>query len=135
VDGGTLGLDLLRETGEADGLVLVDAVRLGGEPGAVAVLRGEALVAVAGTAGAGPAGAVGELLAVGRLMGWLPEPVALVGVEVAGLEDALRLTPAVRASVPVAIAAVRDELRRMDGRATIDRQGGAATAGMAGATA
>ncbi len=41
VDGGTLGLDLLRSIRDARAVVLVDAVRLGGPAGTVSVLRGD----------------------------------------------------------------------------------------------
>ena len=41
VDGGTLGLNLLGVISEADQLIVVDAVRQGGEPGSLYRLAGE----------------------------------------------------------------------------------------------
>jgi hydrogenase maturation protease len=134
VDGGTLGMDLLKVVQEARGVVLVDAVRLGGPVGGVAVLHGDAIVSVGGTSNGSPATPVGELLAVARLMGWLPEPVAMVGIEVADLGFGMRLTPAVDEAIPRAMDAVLAELRRMDELPTTGPQGGSATGRMAGAT-
>jgi hydrogenase maturation protease len=135
VDGGTLGLELLGIVSESRGLVLVDAVRLGGTPGRVRVLRGDAIACVGPGADGGAAGAVGELLAMARLMAWLPRSVTLVGVEVAELDVGTQLTPAVSGALPAAVEAVRDELDRMDGRLITGMQGGLATGRMAGARA
>jgi hydrogenase maturation protease len=135
IDGGTLGIDLLRIAREARGLVLVDAVRLGGPAGNVSTLHGDAIVAVGGSADGGASTAVGELLAVARLMNWLPEPVALVGIEVEDLELGLHLTAAVEAAIPAAMEAVRDELRRMDELPAARITGGGSTRRVAGATA
>lgn len=135
VDGGTLGLDLLRLLPVARGLVLVDAVRLGAAPGTVSILRGEAIDAAVGARDGRAAGAVGELLAFARLMDWLPESVTLVGVEVAEVAPGTALSPEVDGALPAAMDAVRDELRRMDGLRATGMQGGVATGRMAGTTA
>lgn len=135
VDGGTLGLDLLAQATGARGLVLVDAVRLGGPAGRVRVLRGEAILAAGGTRDGTAISAVGELLAVGRLMGWLPAEVALVGIEAADLGPGPALTPAVGRAVQAAMDAVRDELRRMDMLPASDRHPAADRGRIAGASA
>jgi hydrogenase maturation protease len=106
VDGGTLGLALLDEIRDArGGLVLVDAVRLGGPSGTVHVLHGDAIERAVTTGGDEPATAVAELLAVTRLMGWLPSSVTIVGIEVRDLEPGLRLSPAVDAALADAVGA------------------------------
>jgi hydrogenase maturation protease len=135
VDGGTLGLDLLRMLDGARGLVLVDAVRLGGPAGRVSVLRGDALTTACGPRDGGPASAIGELLSVASLMGWLPGPVALVGIEAGDLALGVALTPAVERAIPVAIDAVLTELQRQHATPTIGIHGGHATRDLAGATA
>ncbi len=135
VDGGTLGLDLLRFVPEARGVVLVDAVRLGAPEGTVSVLYGDAIVSAGGHQDGQAASAIGELVAVARLMAWLPEPVAMVGIEVAEIEVGVRLSPVVDHALPAAMDAVRAELRRMDGLPATPRTGGIATGRMAGATA
>ncbi len=113
VDGGTLGLDLLPQIEDAGALVIVDAADLRQAPGAVAVLRGDALSgALAGYASPNQVG-LGELLATARLAGRLPDPTVLVGVQPGEISVGLELTEPVLAALPVAIAAIVDELRSM----------------------
>jgi hydrogenase maturation protease len=135
VDGGTLGLDLLRIVRDARGLVLVDAVRFGAPAGTVAVLHGDAIVSAGGARDGQATSAVGELIAVARLMAWLPEPVALVGIEISDTAFGANLSPAVADALPVAIDAVRAELRRMDERSGTASTGGVVAGPVAGATA
>lgn len=135
VDGGTLGMDLLRTVHGARGLVLVDAVRLGAEPGHVDVLYGDAIVAAGGHTEDGAVSPVGELLAVARLMNWLPDPVALVGIEVDATTFGEPMSPVVDAAIPAAMDAVRDELRRMDERPPAGAPGGFVTTRLAEALA
>lgn len=135
VDGGTRGPDLLPTIGEARGLVLVDAVRSGDPPGTVTVRRGAEIEAADHPGGAGATGAVGDLLGFARLLGWLPGEVALVGVEVAAMDIGIQLSPAVAVAVPEAVAAVRDELARMDGSAAPAPEPAWSDARLAGAVA
>jgi hydrogenase maturation protease len=135
VDGGTLGLDLLGVLGDARGVVLVDAVRLGAPAGTVSVLHGDAIVAAGGSRDGRVTSPVGEVLAVARLMGWLPGPVAMVGIEVTDVDAGTHLTPVVDGALPAAMDAVRSELRRMDELTTGGIHGGGVTGHMAGATA
>jgi hydrogenase maturation protease len=135
VDGGTLGLDLLRVLPGSRGLLLVDAVSLGAEVGTVSVLHGDAIVAACGSRDGRADGAVGELIAFARLMDWLPEAVALVGIEVADTAPGTDLSPEVDGALPAAIDAVILELRRMDELPATGMQGGVATGRMAGTTA
>ncbi len=117
VDGGTLGLGLLDVVHGAGSLLVVDAVSLGKEPGTVSILRDDT---IATTQEAGPAattGAVGELLAVARLMGWLPDAVTLVGLQVGEVGLGTTLSPRVATAVSNAVEAVRSELRSLDERA------------------
>ena len=110
VDGGTLGLDLLPMIGAAGSLVMVDAVNLGRAPGSVAVLRGDALHGALANHVSPHQVGVGDLIAVARLTGTLPERVALVGIQPGAVEVGLDLTPAVAAAIPLAMQCVRDEL-------------------------
>ena len=118
VDGGTLGLGLLPLVTGARGLVFVDAVDGGREPGAVEVLRGEAVFEAA--AGGGPGGEVamgrgglGELLAAARLAGADPAAIVLVGIQPAEIALGAELTAAIRGAMPAAIEITLDEIRRM----------------------
>ncbi len=135
MDGGTLGLDLLRSIRDARAVVLVDAARLGDPVGTVSVLRGEEIERAADPGGDTAPGAVGELLAVAGLLGWLPADVALVGIEVADVDVRVGMSPGVAAALPVAMDTVRAELHRMGVIPATGVSGGSATARMAGATA
>ena len=121
VDGGTLGLGLLGVMHGARSLLLLDAVSLGREPGTVSVLRGEAIATAAGPGVGTRPGSVGELLAVARMMGWLPDPVILVGVQVGDRGLGTELSERVEAAVPEALETVRMELRALDGRRAAGR--------------
>ena len=135
VDGGTLGLELLGTVRGSRGLVLVDAIRLGGSAGEVRTLAAEEVDAVGGAPDGGAGTAVGELLSMARLMGWLPTEVALVGIEVGDLDVGLRLSPEVADAIPVAVSTVRRELRRMDRPFGNETHGGGATRPTQGAIA
>jgi hydrogenase maturation protease len=113
VDGGTLGLDLLRTVADAGCLLVLDGVDLGEEAGTVTKLRGDAILAAGGARGRGVSSGVGELLAVARLMGWLPDPVAMVGVQVHDTSFGVGLSERVEAALPRALEAARDELREL----------------------
>jgi hydrogenase maturation protease len=110
VDGGTLGLDLLPLIDDARALVLIDAVELHAEPGTVRVLRGDAVLGVLGGHLSAHQVGLGDLVAVGRLTGALPEQVVLVGIQPAAIEVGVELTSACAAAVPRAVEAVCEEL-------------------------
>jgi len=115
VDGGTLGLDLLRTVAEARALVLLDAVDLQLPAGTVRVLRGDDIVAAGGGWGGAADGGVGELLAIARLMGWLPDRVSLVGIQVDAVGFGIGLSEPVEAALPLAVETARHELRVLGG--------------------
>jgi hydrogenase maturation protease len=135
VDGGILGLDLLGTIRDARAVVLVDAARSGAAAGTVSVLRRHEIVHATGTRGDTAPGAVGDLVAIAGLMGWLPADVAIVGIEVAEIGVGIGMSPAIADALPVAMDAVRAELQRMDQIPATGMAGGGATARMAGATA
>jgi hydrogenase maturation protease len=134
VDGGTLLVDLLHTVRDARGLVLVDAVRLGEPVGAVSVLHADAILSAGASTGR-EADATAELLALARLLGWLPEAVTLVGIEVADTRFGADLTPLVAAALPLAMDAVRAELRAMDEQIAACRNSAAAPSETTGALA
>jgi hypothetical protein len=51
-------------------------------------------------------------------MGWLPDPVARVGIQVADTGYGVGLSEAVEAALPLAVEAARRELRDLDGITT-----------------
>ncbi len=108
LDGGTLGLDLLRDVEDAGALVLVDAVDLGHAPGTVTVLRGDRLTAAGGFRTLSRRqGGVGELLATAKLLAILPPEVVLVGVQAGEISVGPGLSHGVSAALPSAVEAVR----------------------------
>jgi hydrogenase maturation protease len=135
VDGGTLGVDLLPAVGGARSLLLLDAVDLDQPAGTVSVLRGDDILAAGGAWGGRVPGGVGELISVARLMGWLPGPVALVGIQVDDTSYGEGLSDPVAAALPCAVERARLELRELDelARAAKARSGG--TLAPEGATA
>ena len=80
-------------------------------------------------------GAVGELVAVARMLGWLPADLALVGIEVADTGVGVGMSSAVTDALPVAMEAVRIELHRMDLVPASGTPGDGATTALAGVTA
>jgi hydrogenase maturation protease len=111
LDGGTLGLGLLPDVRGARSLLLLDAVDLDLPAGSVRVLRGDGIEAAGSRWGGSAEPGVGELLAVARLMGWLPDQVALVGIQVDEVGFGIGLSEPVEAALPLAVEAARRELR------------------------
>ncbi len=110
VDGGTLGLDLLPMIGEADQLVMVDAVNLGRPPGTVTILRDDAVqAALSGHVSPHQIG-VGDLVAAARLTGSMPARLTLIGIQPEAISIGLELTGFVEAAVEVATRLVCMEL-------------------------
>jgi len=110
LDGGTLGIDLLRDVEDATALVLVDAVDLGHAPGTVSVMRGDRLTTTGGSRARSRQGGVGELLAIARLLAILPREVVLVGVQAGEINVGTGLSRGVTAALPAAVEAVRREV-------------------------
>lgn len=119
VDGGTLGLDLLPMIEDSRALVLIDAVDLGRQPGAVAVMRGPALHGTLARHASPHEVGVRDLLALARFAGSLPDAVALVGIQPGEVAVGLELTEPVEAALPFAIEAVVAELRELAGTARV----------------
>jgi hydrogenase maturation protease len=129
LDGGTLGLGLLQFISDARAVLLIDAMDGGREPGSVEVFRGDTTRdAKAGRTFSNSVG-VGDLLATARLMGDLPDAVALVGIQPSEISVGLELTEIVRAALPTAVAATLSELRWLDAIAPVSGPGPLACAG------
>lgn len=103
VDGGTCGLMLLPEIEDCGGLIVIDAARFGGQPGAVAVFEGEAMDALLrGPKTTAHEVAVCDLLDAAACTSGRPALRALVAVEPDRVAVGDTLTPAVAAALPVA---------------------------------
>jgi len=103
IDGGTVGLALLDRLSALDGLVALDAMILGKEPGAVTVLQGEDMDAhLRSQRGSVHEVGLSDLMDALRLRGDLPEHRALIGIEPADMDWGTEPTAAVAAAVPQA---------------------------------
>lgn len=136
VDGGTLGLDLLRYLDGARGLLIVDA-DLGAPAGTVTARRdAHATGGWAGRAARGGGRGVEELLAVAAMLGVLPAAVSVVGIGVGEIGPGPALSARVAAAMPRAVAAARRELAALDARAATSGSARRAQPGLpTGATA
>lgn len=111
LDGGTQGLALLGRIAGRRALLILDAVKLGAEPGAVHVLRDwRQTVARASTAHESN---VSELLGTSALMGECPENVVIVGIEPGRIATGTELSPAVAGARGRAVAVARDIIRSL----------------------
>ena len=112
LEGGTLGLDLLPRLDGVERLCLVDAVRVGGGPGAITRRAGEAVPAALDVKISPHQVGVQDLLAAARLMGREPPEVVLWGMEPEWLDPGTGFSPRVAEALPRLEAAVVDELAR-----------------------
>jgi hydrogenase maturation protease len=114
VDGGTQGLALLGCLADRKAILVLDAVGLGGEPGAVHVLRGPAMEQIrARRASTAHEGNALELFATARVLGLGWNEVAVVGVEPADVRTGIGLSPCIEQSFKVALAHAREVLEEM----------------------
>ena len=101
LDGGTVGLALLDRLSGLDGLVALDAMKLGKPPGAVTVLQGEAMDAhLRNQHGSVHEVGLSDLMDALRLRGDLPDNRALIGIEPEDMDWGTQPTPAVAAALP-----------------------------------
>jgi hydrogenase maturation protease len=129
IDGGTVGPDLLPPVTGCESLLVLDAVDVGGEPGAVARVD---LAGGAGRAGPRTIHELGleTLLQDLALLGEFPRRAVLFGIQPAALSPGTGLSPPVERGLETLVGAALDELRRWTQPA-----GGGAGAGNAGGNA
>jgi len=97
VDGGTWGMNLLPLIEDTRRLLLLDAIRLGVEPGTVHQLTRDQLPRFLGHKLSPHQIDLKEILALAELRGTLPEMIMAVGVEPAKVELSTELSPPVEA--------------------------------------
>ncbi|MBF0470057.1 MAG: HyaD/HybD family hydrogenase maturation endopeptidase [Gammaproteobacteria bacterium] len=104
VDGGTLGFTLAAEMAAAEGLVVIDAARLGGQAGDVQLLEGEEMDRFVGRRDHTSVHEIGlrDLLATSRLLDELPQQRALVGIEPYSFDWGEELSSVVASALPLA---------------------------------
>ena len=105
IDGGTVGLALLDRLAGLDGLVALDAMKLGKEPGTVTVLQNEDMDShLRRQKGSVHEVGLSDLMDALRLRGELPYHRALIGIEPADMNWGTKPTKRVAAAVPEAAA-------------------------------
>jgi len=113
VDGGTLGLGLLGVMGNADYLIVVDAVRNGGAPGSLYRLCGDEIPKRVFPKNSLHQVDLIEALTLCQVLDKVPETV-VIGVEPLDIETfGIELTPTVSAKISAVAQMVLDELKRI----------------------
>jgi hydrogenase maturation protease len=109
LDAGTVGLALMDRVSNLDGLVAVDAMRLGKPPGTITVLQGEEMDAhLRNHHGSVHELGLSDILDALRLCGDLPANRALVGIEPEQMDWGTEPTEKVAAAIPDAAERIRD---------------------------
>jgi hydrogenase maturation protease len=111
IEGGTLGLDLLPRLAGIERLLLVDAVKLGREPGEIVRLEGDAVPVALDVKISPHQVGVQDLLATARLMGREPPLVVLWGMEPERLDPGTGFSARVAEALPRLRDDVLEELR------------------------
>jgi hydrogenase maturation protease len=105
IDGGTVGLGLIPYLVGLDGLIVVDIIDAGAEPGTVVDLDGASVLAHEPVMGVHDLGAE-ELLGALLFMDALPRRVRIVGIQPAAITLGTELSPEVGTAAPGLIDAV-----------------------------
>jgi hydrogenase maturation protease len=112
VEGGTDGFGLINLITEADRLILVDAVRGGGEPGSVYRFDIEDCAANADIFKTSAHQiSILEVIHLSGLIGSTPK-TTIIGVEPKSLEMGMELSPEVEAKIPKVIKLILEEIEK-----------------------
>jgi len=118
LDGGTLGLDLLHYLEGVENLLIVDAVEMGEEPGAILRMEGEDVPSFLSVKMSPHQIGIPDMLFAAKLRDLYPRNVVLWGVQPGSLGVGLELSPPVAAQIDVLMTKVLEELRRWGYRIT-----------------
>ena len=111
VDGGVAGLRLLSEIATADYMIIVDAMKHGGEAGMIQRFHGNEIIPRRGPLVSAHEGGIAELLATAEFTGQLP-PTDIIGVEPLSVDTVvLELSPPLSCALPQVIAAIVELLQ------------------------
>ncbi len=114
MDGGTGGLDLLELFGKAHRVIVVDAVRGGGEPGDIYRFHADDIDVKAARITSLHEVNLYEVLNIARGLGESPGEVVIIGIEPKEIELDLELTPEVASRVDRLVELVLEELDKGD---------------------
>jgi len=113
-DGGALGLALLPLVEDAHSLLVLDAVHLGGRPGAIVVREGDQIPRCLALKLSPHQSGFMETLALAGLRERLPPRLALVGVEIDGAKYGAPLSEEVEGALPAMVEAAVARLELWD---------------------
>jgi len=109
IDGGVATMDLLSVIHEAEKIIVIDAIKAGGEPGAVYRVTPEDLINETERSFSLHQVDFLDVLGMARQLGGQGE-VVIIGVEPKEISWGMELTPEVQAKLPKIIATVFEEL-------------------------
>lgn len=118
MDGGTWGMNLLPFIETVPHVLILDAIRAGGEPGGFVRLEDDEIPRFFATKLSPHQIDLKEVLALAELRGTLPESTIVLGLEPAVVEMSASLSEAVRAGLPALVTRVLEQLERWGYRAT-----------------
>jgi len=110
IDGGTATMELLPVIHEAERIVVIDALRAGGEPGTIYRVSPEDLLCEPQSPLSLHQMGLLEVLGMARQLGCHGK-VAIIGVEPKEISWGMELSPEVEAAIPKVIDAVFEELK------------------------
>jgi hydrogenase maturation protease len=111
IDGGT-SPDLIACTRAGAKMIIIDAAKAGGEPGAIYRFRPEDLAAEKAELASAHQMGVVENLAMMELAGNKPASVIIIGIEPAEIDWGMELSPTLQARMPKLIEVVLKEIGR-----------------------
>jgi hydrogenase maturation protease len=110
IDGGT-SPDLIACTRAGAKMIIIDAAKAGGEPGAIYRFRPEDLAAEKPVLASAHQMGVVENLAMAELAGNKPAAVIIIGIEPAEIDWGMELSPTLQARMPKLIEVVLKEIK------------------------
>jgi hydrogenase maturation protease len=113
IDGGTIGLSLLPEIEDADAVIIVDASEIGEPPGSMRIFHNKEIdLQLSGNKKTVHEVALSDLFSAAAIRGRCPARRALIAIQPASTDLGLKPTPAVKAAIPGACAAITTITRR-----------------------
>jgi len=111
VDGGTSGLDLLPYIEGRDGVLFVDAVNFGQEPGYIGVLHNQDLPALFSTKDSLHHLGLMDVLAAAQLLDVAPPEICLIGIQPQTIATGLTLSDLIAARLDLLVARIIGQLQ------------------------
>jgi len=112
LDGGTMGLDLLPFIEGYDNLLIIDAVKTGGEPGTIVRIEGDDVPRFLSTKLSVHQIGLPDMLSAATMMGIMPEKTCLIGIQPETIESGIELSGSVEKRMEDIINAVLEKLEQ-----------------------